>query len=442
MKPRLTRRACLQTALVAGLLPGSVLASPASPQRLAFRLPWPTARVDPHRLDDALAAIVGGALFEPLFGRNEDDTRVLLAESFPAVEAATLRVRVRKGMTFASGKSVDARDVQFSIARARRFGAAAWLQSVPVPKVDGDDLVFAMNDRNALIQALSSPLVSIVPRTFVPENPDGTGPFRWTKKGAAVVLVRNPSAPYGPPILDEVEIAFAPDLSSSLRAFEGASDDIGWLGAGLHEARAKSVSFDRGAVGFAVLFTGAMAGSWDAPGIAQRLCDAIDPNRVAYLGLGGWKKDESVSWGGPRSEILVRDDSPWLIETAKAIAGALSRPSHELTVKPVSPNEWTSRKGSHSFSLAVDFVRPLDHTSFGTLLALASSFDPKRGEEIARRPPKFTESNARVLSRTLRVGIVGETRVRGAHAADVTLAPSATTGIDWAASFRSQKAEP
>lgn len=439
-----SRRACIQAALAATLVRvpafGSPLASPR--ERVALRLPWPISRIDPHRLDDAMAAIVGNALFDSLFAQSPDDTRALLAESFPLADGSTLRVRVRQGIPFASGRNVDARDVEFSIARARRSGAGALLSQVPAPKVDGNDLVFAMKDKDALVRALSSPLVAIVPRSFSPESPDGTGPFRWTKKGASVVLMRNGSAPRGASSLDEVEIAFAPDLSSSLRAFEGTSDDIGWLGGGLHEIRPKSLSFDRGAVGFAALITGSMARSWDAPGIPQRLCDAIDPNRVSYLGLGGWQKDESVSWGGAPSEILVRDDSPWLIETAKAIAGALSRPSHELTVKSLPLSEWTNRKAARSFALAVDFVRPFDHTALGTLLAIASSVDPKRGEEIARHPPKFVDPNPRILSRTLRIGIVGETRVKGAHAADVMLVPEATSGIDWGASFRVRKAEP
>ena len=36
---------------------------------------------------------------------------------------------------------------------------------------------------------------------------------------------------------------------------------------------------------------------------------------------------------------IVRDDAPWLVELARAIAATLSRPSHEVTVKPVPPGE-------------------------------------------------------------------------------------------------------
>jgi len=131
-----------------------------------------------------------------------------------------------------------------------------------------------------------------------------------------------------------------------------------------------------------------------------------------------------------------------LIETGKAVAGALSRASHELTVKTVSADEWTKKKLTRAFALGVDFVRPLDHTPLGALVALASSIDPKRGEEIARHPPKLVDGSARVLCRTLRLGIIGEARVRGAHAQDLTLPPAASGGVDWGASFRARKSDP
>src|SRR5690606_21234123 len=128
-------------------------------------------------------------------------------------------------------------------------------------------------DAARLVRALASPLVSMVPVGFSADSPDGTGPFKLVVRDGAMVLVRNRFAARGPAFLDEVSVAAAPNVSASLLAFEGASDDIGWLERGLHEPRAGSKSFDFGAVGWATLFTGRDANDWDRTGVAQRVCD-------------------------------------------------------------------------------------------------------------------------------------------------------------------------
>ena len=190
---RFTRRAGLQASMAAALLSAPAFGSPTA-QRIALRVPWPVTRIDPHRLDDGMGAIFGNALFETLYLQSADDVRSLLAESFPAVEGNALRVRVRAGLTFASGRNVEGSDVAFSIARARRLGGAAWLVGVPTPRVEGNDLLFSMTDRAALMRAFSSPLTAIVPRGFTPDSPDGTGAFRWGWKNSNIILTQNASA--------------------------------------------------------------------------------------------------------------------------------------------------------------------------------------------------------------------------------------------------------
>lgn len=408
---------------------------------LALRVPWPLNGVDPHRLDDATAAIFGEALFDTLYDRDETGAYVpSLAESEPEPVSANLRVRLRDGLRTAKNRPFTARDASFAIARAKKLGAAGWLSDVPAPRVDGNTLVFAMRDAARLVRALSSNVVAMVPMNFSPEFPDGTGPFAFRSRADGVTLARNPLAATGPSFLDDVVVRASPDLAASLRAFEGGTDDLGWLGSGLHEPRAGSKPFDFGAVAYGVLFTGREAQAWDAPGVAQRLCDSIPSSRLSHLAIGpGWPTDSTQGWGGPPSNLYVREDAPWLVELARAVAATVSRPSHELTVRTVSPSEFQQRRASRSFALAVDVVRPVTFDPLGLLIALATADGATRTRDLVTRPPKLGDAQTRTMTRTLRCGIIGEIRVLGGRAPDLQLAASFTgAGFDLGSSTKSK----
>ncbi len=386
--------------------------------------------MDPHRLDDAAAAIFGDALFDTLFARDEAGAFVpSLAEGDPEPEGASLRVRLRTGLHAAKGRPFDARDAAAAIARSRGLGGRAWLADIPAPKVDGRSLVFAMRDSGRLVRALASPIAAMVPGSFTPDAPDGTGPMKFTTRGDAVVLVRNALAARGPSYLEEVVVRAAPDLASSLRAFESGTDDVGWLGSGLHEPRSGSRPFDFGAVGWAVLFTGRDALTWDAPGVAQRICDGILPSRLSHLALGpAWTTEPEQGWGGPPTVIHVREDAPWLVELAKAIAATISRPSHEVTAKPVPNADFAQRRSARNYTLALDVVRPVAPGGFAAMVALTTADNAGRASELVQHPPKLGELPARSTTRLLRCGVVGEIRVQGGRAAEIQLAMSSQSG--------------
>lgn len=410
--------------------------------RLALRVPWPLASIDPHAIDDAPAAIFGPAVFETLYRRVGDAIEPALAESDPEPAGSALRVVLRAGLRASDGKPVGPRDVAASIARSRARGGRAWLVDVPAPRIDAKGaLVFATRDAAALARALSSPVTAIVGAGFSPDTPVGTGALRFTRASDGARLERNPFAPLGPSFLDGVTARAAPDLAASLRAFEGGGDDIGWLGSGLHEPRAGSRPFDHGAVGWAALFTGRDALGWDAPGIAQRMCDGIPHSRLAYLGLGAaWRTDPNDGWGGPPAQLLVRDDAPWLVELARAVAATVSRPSHEVTAHPVPASELASRRASRLFALAIDLVRALDRGAIPALISLATAADPARAEPLAKRPPRLGDVPVRTLTRTLRCGVIGEVRISGGRARDVVLPASpAGLGTDWGSAYRARK---
>jgi peptide/nickel transport system substrate-binding protein len=406
---------------------------------IAVHLPWPTAAIDPHRSDDATAAILGPALFETLYAPGDAGAVVpALAEGDPEPSRTGLRVAIRAGLRTGRDRAIDARDVMSSIARARSLGARGWLADVPVPRLDGKDaLVFPTRDAARLLRALATPLAAIVPTGFSPEHPDGTGPFVANRRGDALVLARNSRAAGGPSFVDEIVVRASPDLAAPLRAFESGEDAIGWLGSGLHEPRPGARPFDFGAVAWPVLRTGREAGAWDAPGIAQRIADGIAPSRLAYLVLGpAWPTQGEEGWGGPACDLLVREDAPWLVELARAVAATISRPGHEVTARFVSPQDVAQRRGTRAFALMIDVARPLAPTPLGAYLGLATADDPTTVADIARHAPRIVEPSARGLTRTMRLGVLGDIRVQGARIPEVTLGPSVWGGVDLGSAAR------
>jgi peptide/nickel transport system substrate-binding protein len=445
LSAELGRRDALLAAAAIALVPGGAFARGRAPigGSVSLHLPWPTGSIDPHRIDDATSAILGGALFESLYAIADGGAVVpALAESDPEPTHAGLRVAIRAGIRTAHDRPLDARDAIASIARARSLGARGWLTGIPTPRMEGRGaLVFPMHDTDKLLRALSCPLVAILPASFAPDRPDGTGPFRADRRGDALVLARSARAAEGPAFLDEIVIHPSIDLAAPLRAFEAGEDALGWLGSGLHEPRPGAKPFDFGGVAWAILRTGRDAGTWDAPGVAQRIADGIAYSRVAYLVLGPpWTSQTEEGWGGPACDLLVRDDAPWLVELARAVAATIARPGHEVTARPAPAAEIALRKGMRSFSLLLDVVRPLAPTPMGAFVGLATSDDPATVADIAAHAPRLDGTMPRTLTRTMHIGVVGEVRVQGARMPDVTLASSPAGGLDLGGVTRAKKA--
>jgi peptide/nickel transport system substrate-binding protein len=443
----ISRRGVLAAGAALGLaaastLPRRALAHGRVPYggRLELHAPWPLATMDPHRLDDLAAGFFGEAVFDTLYARDDAGGFVpSLAESDPEPDGASLRVALRDGVRFASGTAFTAAVAAASIARARGRDGGAWLAEVPAPRVDKKTLLFPMRDARHLVHALASPIVSIVAPRFAPERPDGTGPFRAEVQAGTLTLVRNTIAASGPSFLDAVVVRHAPDLVTSLRAFESGTDDVGWLGSFLHEPRSGARNFDAGVLGWAVLRTGRDAGPLDTPGTAQALADGVPHAALASLVVGPPWTASPATWTGPPSDLLVREDAPWLVEVARALAVALSSPGHEVRCVPVAASDLAQRRASRAFVLMLDVVRPVGPGTLGALLGLATADDPATAAALARHPPRV-ELPPRTAARTMRLGVVAEVRLQGGRAPDVVLPPSPWgRGVDWGSASRATR---
>ena len=416
--------------------------------RLSFHVPWPTGALDPHDLHDPLAALFAAAVVDPVYALDAAGLPYpALAAGMPVHEGGETLIRLREGLRTARLLALDARDLIFSVERARARGAVAVLADIPRPTPHkGDPLAvsFGNVDPQRLARALASPLVALVPRRFSPAAPDGTGAFHAQASPAGLLLTRNLLAARGASYLDAVEVLPAEDLKSSLRAFEAERDDLGWLGLGLHDPRAGAVRFDLGRAAWIVLVTGPDSGASGVPGAAQRLVDAIPPERLAHLGLGPLPPATGdPAWGGPPAELLVDEASPHLLEVARAVAPVLSTPGHEVTVTPV-PRDVLRRRLKGKPALAVDVVRPVGPHAQHTLMALATAEDAGRGRDVARTPPHLSPgAGARTLTSLLRVGVLGDLRVAGGMMPELSLARSASgEGWDLGATFHKPPKRP
>lgn len=408
--------------------------------KIGLRVPWSLASLDPHDLRDPAAALFAHAVFDPLYAVDAAGTPyATLATALPAREGAGTVVRLREGLKTAKQAALDARDVIFSIERARSRGGAALWADLPKPAAHPSErlaVVFGSAEPTKLARALASPLYALVPKGFSASSPDGTGAFKATIAGGKLSLTRNPSAARGHAFLDSIEVESAADLKASLRQFEAERDDLGWLGVGLFGGRKNAARFDCGVLAWIVLVTGTDAGAAGAAGAAQRLVNALPAERLGHLGLGALPAASgSAAWEGPKTDLVVDETAPHLVEIANTLAPILSNAGHEVTVAAVTRAEAAKRRGKAA--LMLDVVRPLGPGALSALVSLASAGDAARAAELVKHPPKSLASSARALTSSLRVGVLGEVRASGGVVPEVVLAKNAVEGgWDLAASYR------
>ncbi len=416
--PVIRRRALLALgggATFASFLPERASAMDRVPSGgvLRMTLPLGLRAFDPHDARSLDAAVFGASLFDPLFAQDDAGRPyAALAERLPEPVAGGLRVTLRAGLRTALDLPLDSNDLLFSLKRARAGAASSWLAPFGVPRTlrgDSRSVLFPAGDAAALALALASPAAAIVPRSFSPSLPDGTGAFRAAPTRDGLVLERNPRAARGPAFLERIELRRAPGLADSLRAFEAGDADVGWLATGLHHARKRAVRFDAGPIGHVVLMTGQKLGAWGAPGVAQTVLDGVDRSGLAALGVhvAAGRTAAPTPWRGPASDVLVDGDCPQLVAITRSLVEMLGGSARGLRVVPVAPAELGRALTANEFSLCVDFVRRIGSApgdDARALLARAGGASSK----LAVDEPLSS------LTRRLRLGWVGALHIEGA----------------------------
>ncbi len=385
--------------------------------RLRLSVPWSLTRLDPHDQNDPAAAFFAPAVAEPVFGVDaRGRIYPTLAAELPQKTKTGCVVRLRPGLRSTAGRAIDNRDLTWSVARARRFGASALLAGLPNPKrVPGDALAVSFDSATPerVLGPLASPLCALLPRAFGPQEPDGTGPFRARLHDGLLELSRNPHAARGPAFLQSIEVQPARDLAEALRQFESGEVDLGWLGRGLHGPRKDSRLVDAGRVGWVVLHSGSQAGAWGAPGAAAGLLASIAASRLERFGLGEVGRASSRhAYAGPDCELLTREDSSYLVELARSLSELLGSDGHRIRLVTASAEVIRKRKRSRDFGFLLDMTRSLGPELSHLQLSLLQEASP----ELARRPPAIPQGMNRsvLVQRTtamLSMAVVGELKV-------------------------------
>ncbi len=417
---RLSRRNCLSLMAAGGASLG--LGRLPLDGELKMSVPWSLARLDPHDSNDIVAAVFGHAVAEPLFAVDQHGrTYPTLAAERPVAVGSGSKVRLRPGLRSSIDRPLSSRDLLWSLQRARRFGAHALMADHAPPRAADGWVVFEDVAPDALAEMLSSPLTAILPRSFSPGAPDGTGAFRARFNRNGLELRRNPWAPRGPAYLERIRVQPAADLAEALRAFEAGHVDLGWLGRGLHAPRPDTELVDASEVGWVVLHSGRGAGRWGAPGTAASLLANIPAPRLERFGLGPLpNRATPTRYAGPSCTLLARDDCPYLLELGRSLSQLLSSSGHPITLESSSAADLHKRKRSGDFCFLLDVVRHAGSSVRARQLSLLHEANP----QFARRAPKLAPglTEAEMVERTtasLSLAVVGQLRVVVARPPDV-----------------------
>ncbi len=149
--------------------------------RIAY--PYRIVTLDPHAHANTVTRGVLSAVYEGLveFDRGFP-VRPVLSDRWSNPDDLTWRLHVRRGVRFHSGAELTAEDVAASVERARKSGlGGVQLKDVASVAVDPADpeVVEITTHRPSPMLLTRLESVAIVPRSFDPARPVGTGPYRW-----------------------------------------------------------------------------------------------------------------------------------------------------------------------------------------------------------------------------------------------------------------------
>ena len=166
----------------------------------------------------------------------------------PNTNATEWTIRVKKGITFHNGKTLDADDVIFTFQKCLNPKSPAPSASLLVPvelngikKLDQYTVsIPCKTPYSSLPQMIQNYNLPIMPVDFDLSHPVGTGPFKYVSftPGVSSLFDRNPNYfETGLPYLDSVEITdFTDETAQTSALLSGQLDAIGGLSVGSVDA--------------------------------------------------------------------------------------------------------------------------------------------------------------------------------------------------------------
>lgn len=424
------RRAFLAAISALSVVP---LRASAEARAVRMRWPWPVRSPEPHSSTDLVAALVGAALFPPLYVRAIDG----MLEPRAAVGAPKESGKGSlKGLRVDLAPGIRPSDVVGSISNARAAAGRLALRDVPVPRVDGArGVIFpGLADHDALMRRLATPIAGIA--RIEPRKLLATGPWDlYTETRESVTSLRLSRRPHAPAVglsasahptrILRFELDGAVELGRSLRAFERYESDVAWLTDGLFAPRPGARSIDLGALAFLALRAGKEAPELQRPGSVLGIVDAIASDRMSHLGLirrGQLLTPESVAGRDPTTlapnvPVLVRQSMPIAVAAAEILArdlGGIARSLDDATFERAMIDG--------QFPLALDVVRPIDDSADGAAVALATFDGATAPPAVGLGPRGVAEAGSAALG--------WEIALIGAQASHVWIPRAPLGGLD------------
>lgn len=180
----------------------------------------------------------GGALYNPLIGMDNDAHGVkALADLIePSKDAMSWTIRLKDGLTFHNGKSVTADDVLFTLNRvvSNHYGGSSALTQIDMKNAQKVDKLTVklpcFTPFSILDQALyaNAYYLGIVPTDYDPNNPVGTGPFKFESftPGQQSVFTANRDYWDTAPHVDSLVISNYTDETAQLNALQAQQVDL------------------------------------------------------------------------------------------------------------------------------------------------------------------------------------------------------------------------
>ncbi len=283
---------------------------------------------------DSIHIAYGYQIFNGMVEIAQDGTAVgELLESWETKPGATDWVfNVRKGVTFHSGKTLDADDIIYSLNlhRGETKSPAKDLLSavVDVKKLSPTQVGITLSSGNAdLPYNLSDYHILVVPNGFSDwSKPDGTGAYALESFQPGVRVVTKNTGKYWKPDrawFDSIEIRYIPDVSARTQALISGQVD------GINRLDPKTVGFVMKSPKVDVVQTKgsgnrfAFVAQCDAPGFTSNdarmaLKYGIDRQKIVDTVYKGYASIGNDTLIAPSNPYFVRNDPPHMYDPDKA----------------------------------------------------------------------------------------------------------------------------
>ena len=350
----------------------------------------------------------------------------LLAESWDwSTDNTTLKLSLRKGVTFHSGREFTSDDVKYNLLRVRdpahaQLGGMSSWYTVATP--DKSTVILTSDQPRPLAFDLLEYL-NITDKD-VAEGPDakskagGTGPFKLVEwvSGDHVSFTRNPSYwQSGKPYLDEVNVAILKDPEAMSLQFDSGVLDAIYTPPLLHAAawqadRTVQVLVDEPNGYFFTAAVNVAKPPFDSKTVRQAISYSIDRKRFAegtLLKLGGPGQDLPWPAGAPADEpskqqkyafdldkarSLLADAGvsnltfdltfltipPELGQLAQILASDLSKIGVKLNLVPLDTPTYLDRTRVHDFQITLQNAL-FSHMEPGTMFNLSGLYRTPNG---------------------------------------------------------------